>query len=386
MGFTKRLLADIEPPQGRESKAGGMFDTYRDTRQKGLILIVSNGGAKTFYFYGKINGRPERVRLGTFPAMSVEKAREAAAATRLKIDGGQNPQHERQTIRKEITFKEIFDQYLERYSKRHKKTWQNDEIAINRFLSGWLSRKLSSITNHDVRKIHEHITDNNGPYQANRVYEVIRSIFNKAIEWGWSGVNPAVGIQKNREKSRDRFLHPDEMPRFLESVRKEDNTTARDYIFLSLLTGARKTNVLTMRWDHISLERAEWRIPETKNGEPLVIPLSEEAIKILLGRRKVNPNSQWVFPGKGKNGHLLDPKKAWGRILARAKIEDLRIHDLRRTLGSWQAANGATSFIIGKSLGHKSHQATAIYARLNLDPVRHSVQAATKAMFSAGES
>lgn len=99
--------------------------------------------------------------------------------------------------------------------------------------------------------------------------------------------------------------------------------------------------------------------------------------------RKAKSESDWVFPGDGKTGHLQDPKKAWQRILARAEIQDLRIHDLRRTLGSWQTALGASGFIVGKSLGHKSLQATAVYARLNLDPVRDSVNAAAEAMFKA---
>ena len=91
----------------------------------------------------------------------------------------------------------------------------------------------------------------------------------------------------------------------------------------------------------------------------------------------------FVFPGIGKSGHLQEPKKGWKRILERAKITDLRIHDLRRTLGSWQAKTGASLAIIGKSLNHKNQNTTAIYARLDLDPVRESVNAATKAIFNA---
>ena len=81
-----------------------------------------------------------------------------------------------------------------------------------------------------------------------------------------------------------------------------------------------------------------------------------------------DPLNEWVFPSDGQSGHLNDPKKAWARLLKRAQIEDLRMHDLRRTFGSWQAALGANGYIIGKSLGHKSQQSTAIYARLNLEP------------------
>ena len=93
--------------------------------------------------------------------------------------------------------------------------------------------------------------------------------------------------------------------------------------------------------------------------------------------------SEFVFPGTGKNGHLAEPRKGWERILKRAGIADLRIHDLRRTLGSWQAKTGASLAIIGKSLNHKHQNTTAIYARLDLDPVRASINTATNAMLTA---
>lgn len=111
--------------------------------------------------------------------------------------------------------------------------------------------------------------------------------------------------------------------------------------------------------------------------------LIPQAIAILEKRYNSRAND-WVFPSpSSKSGHIEEPKKAWKRILNRAGIKDLRIHDLLRTLGSWQAATGANSYIIGKSLGHKTQQATAIYARLNLDPVRASVERAAEAMLAS---
>ena len=137
-----------------------------------------------------------------------------------------------------------------------------------------------------------------------------------------------------------------------------------------------------MRWQDINFHRATWKIPETKNGMSHLIPLSHQALSILQERYEAKHN-EWVFPSQtSKSGHLEEPKSAWKRILQRANLEDLRLHDLRRTLGSWQAATGANSYIIGKSLGHKTQQATAIYARLNIDPVRESVEKATQAMFA----
>jgi integrase len=208
------------------------------------------------------------------------------------------------------------------------------------------------------------------------------SLFGYATELKlYKGANPAHGIKKFPETKRDRFLQSDELPAFFKALAEEPNDTLRDYFLLSLLTGARRSNVQEMEWQQINFNRAEWRIPTTKNGEPQTVTLSAEALEILRNRQDCNPI--WVFPGTGATGHLVEPKKAWRRVLDRAGIDNLRIHDLRRTLGSWQAKTGASLAIVGKSLNHKSPSTTAIYARLDLDPVRESVDRATGAMFAA---
>ena len=96
------------------------------------------------------------------------------------------------------------------------------------------------------------------------------------------------------------------------------------------------------------------------------MPLVAKVIEILKNRLQKYGNSGWVFEGTGKTGHLIEPKSGWKRMLNRAEIKDLRIYDLRRTVGSWQAATGANSYIIDGTLGHKDQKSTAIYARLNI--------------------
>ena len=154
----------------------------------------------------------------------------------------------------------------------------------------------------------------------------------------------------------------------------------RDLFLLALLTGARRSNVSAMRWADIDLVTGVWRIAKTKNGTPQTVTLSPEAVTVLASRKA---SGVFVFPGSGKTKHIVEPKNAWAKLLKQAGIENLRIHDLRRTLGSWQARTGASLPIIGKSLNHKTHQATAIYARLDLDPVRQSVNTATAAIMEA---
>lgn len=378
LNFTKAAL--LKAP----AAAKGKRDYYSDLKEQGLQMAVTSAGAKTFYLYKRVDGRPERILLGRFPDISVENARKMAAEAKGKIASGKNPQKERRAIRDEMTFAALFDDYMTKYSKVHKKSWKYDEREVNKFLSHWFKRKISSIDKAEIERLHAKIGKDNGTTQANRLLERIRSIFNKAIDWGWDGTNPAVGIKKFKEKSRDRFLQPDELPRFFEALANEHNEAARDFFMVSLLTGARKSNVLAMRWKDINFTTSTWRIEETKNGEAQTVHLPSQAME-LLKERKLASDSPWVFPSASASGHLADPKKAWERILKAAGIEDLRIHDLRRTLGSYQAATGANGYIIGKSLGHKSQQSTAIYARLNLDPVRDSVNKATDAMFGYGK-
>lgn len=409
---------------------------YRDEKEIGLVLDVRASGSKSFYLYKKIDGKPERILLGSYPDMKILEARKACAIKKGQIANGINPQDEKRGVRSEITFGDFFKDYMERYSKPYKKSWRYDEREVNKYLSHFKKRKLSSIKKHEVKQIHDDLGKNSGIYQANRILERIRSIYSKAIEWGWSGENPATGIKKFKEKSRDRFVQPTEMPLLFHALDIEENATARDYILISLMTGARKSNVLAMSWNEISWEQGTWRIPETKNGEAVTVHLVPQAIEILK-TRKLHSKNKWVFPSAKGDKHFADPKKSWDRIRQRATIElwkqtpefaelikevnerienennyifsspklikciqeeaearklelpigllDLRLHDLRRTFGSYQAMTGASLPIIGKTLGHKSSQSTSVYARFHDDPIKDAMSKAADAMFNFGK-
>ena len=374
--FTKSTIEKLNPaPKGKRL-------IYRDARMPSLMLRVTEQGTKSFSICRKIKRRPVRITIGKFPNISIENARTKAAQKITDIANGANPNEEKKKLNNEMTFGELFEEFMERYSRPYKKSWKHDEREVKKYLSCWFKRKISDIHKSEVKAIHDKICRENGLYQANRTLERIRAIYNKAIEWGVDITNPTIGIKKFKEKSRDRFLQKNEIADFFKSL-NEENCLMKGFFLLLLFTGARKSNVMAMRWKDIDFENDIWKIPETKNGEPLALPLSAEAIDILFDlKAKKEENAVYVFPGKGSSGHLVEPRKVWQRILKRANIENFRIHDLRRTLGSWQAMNGASTTIIGRSLGHKSQQATAIYSRLSLDPVRSSVSQATQAMLN----
>lgn len=375
--FTKAAIDRLPIPE-----SGWTY--YYDAKVQGLGIGIGKSGKKTFILYRKINGIPERLTLGPYPGLTIEQARGKASEINAAIANGANPAEAKRGRAAEPTFAQLFTQYIERHAKVHKRTWAEDQQRFAQYLQAPLgNKKLSQVNRQVVANIHSTITLAGHPTVANRVLALISSIFGWAMSAGVVEANPIKGIKRNRETSRDRFLQSDELPRFFKALGEEENETMRDYFLLSLLTGARRANVLAMQWADVNLERGEWRIEETKNGTPQTVTLSPQAVEVL--RRRMPENAVgFVFPSTGKTGHLAEPKKGWQRILTRAGIADLRIHDLRRTLGSWQAKQGASLAIIGKSLNHKNQNTTAIYARLDLDPVRDSVNMATAAMMAAG--
>jgi integrase len=351
-----------------------------DLRTPALALMITDKGAKAFYVYRKVNGMPQRVRLGGFPDITIEQARKQCAITTAAIAQGIDPMQERRAVRRSMPLQELFDRYTKDHAalRSSDRTRVTDKSRFDTCFEDWTARKLSTITDHHVREKHIELGRTKGQVTANRAMQLLRRMFN----WARIEPNPVRNgvVDFFKEYTRDRFVQADELPRFIKAVNKEPNADIRDYVLMSLWTGARRSNVVSMRWDELNLASATWAIPaeKAKAQEAMKIHLSEPALEILGARQ--NNGSEWVFPSRGKSGHLEEPKAGWKRILKAANITNLHLHDLRRTLGSWQAAAGASLLTIGKSLGHTDTASTAIYSRLNLDDVRNSVDVAVKAM------
>ena len=136
-----------------------------------------------------------------------------------------------------------------------------------------------------------------------------------------------------------------------------------------------------MAWQDLDLDAQTWRIPRPKNNTPTTIPLTPPAMRILEDRFAKRGDSPWVFPGRV--GHIKDGRHVWVKLLAEAEIEDLHLHDLRRSLASWQAALGSSLIVIGASLGHADLKSTQVYSRLQIGAVRDSMAQAATAMLEA---
>ncbi len=175
--------------------------------------------------------------------------------------------------------------------------------------------------------------------------------------------NPASHIKRNKEKQRDRFLNSEELKKFFSAMDQEPDSAFKSMIWIALLTGVRRDNIRSMKWEQIDFNTQMWTIPRTKNGRPLTVFLPDQIVSLLKNTPQI---SEWVFPSKkSASGHIMDHRRTLTRILKRADISNLHLHDLRRTLASWMAINGTSLYIIADVLGHSSTRCTQIYARLN---------------------
>ena len=381
MQFTKARIAALEPVPGKRI-------TVYDEGQKGLCIRVTPAGAKAFYCVRRVKGKVEWVRIGDAAAVTIETARTRAAEIINDIARGTNPAEQKRIRKAEMTFSDLFSEWVKDCKARDKKSLSKDQDNYRLHLQGLARKKLSDIQRNEIRKLHSTLSVKSGKFLANRVLALVRALFNFGIRTLDipNLTNPAAGLKMNREESRDRRLHPDEMPKFFEALAAEENPDMRDYVMLSLLTGARRSNVLAMTWAEINMERRTWTIPgsKAKAKDNITVPLTTAAIEVLQARAEATGAQGWVFPGSGATGHLVEPKKGWQRLLQRAGIEDLRLHDLRRSLASFQIDAGVSLAVIGKGLGHHSQQTTAVYARLAQDPVADAWQKGTDAILVAG--
>ncbi len=363
--LTKRVVDHAVPPT-----TGQFF--LRDAALPGFALRVTRG-RKTYVLEKRIRGRRRRLTIGHHGPLTVDQARAKAEQLIGRIADGEDPAQDRLDGHAAPTFGELIDMYFERHGPR-KKTVKADKNRLERHVADWKTWRLSALSRAEMARRHDRI-GRTTPYEANRLLALLSRMFGLAKVWGlFDGDHPTRGIEKFDETKRDRFIQPDELPRLFKALNAESDPYIRGALLTSLLTGCRIGEALAMRWADVHLDQALWRLPETKAGRPHLLPLPGPLVKTLRALPRIQ-DSPFVFPGRGKARHLTDLTRAWDRIRDKAKLPDVRIHDLRRTLGSWLAIAGASLPLIGKVLNHSQPATTAIYARLNLEPVREALEA-----------
>lgn len=371
-------------------------DKVYDTVVKGFFVRWQKGGkSKVFGFRYRMGGKDRTATIGKHGPIGtvlvegqpviegdpnnwavdglLKSARKEAMRLAGLVASGIDPAHARDQARIAPTMKDLAEDYMERYG-RFKRTGAEDKRKIDRdILPSIGTMKVADVTRRDIEDIHH--KKRNTPYAANRVLFLLSRMFNVAIGWAWRTDNPVKGVPRYHEASSERFLSLAELSHLSEVMSGHPEQRSVNAIWLLMLTGARRSEVLGATWSQFDLEGGVWTKPgaTTKTNTEHRVPLSAPALK-LLSDMKAEAQSDYLFPGNIPGRPLRDIKRTWASICRAAGLEGVRLHDLRHTYASVLASSGHSLLIIGKLLGHTKASTTMRYAKLYDDPLREATE------------
>jgi integrase len=393
-----------------------------DTVTRGFGVRAMAAGSKSFVIQFRQNRAQHRMTIGEVGQIDLEDARDLAKIYVGAVAQGKDPIEERRARQQVRTFREIADDFMRLHVAAKKKPRTHDEydrllrLHICPVLGG---RPITAITKADVARLHNGLSDR--PSAANRCLALFDTIWNWAAGKGeLTGPTPTKGLERNAERSRERYLTPDELRRLGKALREAETTglpwvvdeqgpkakhlpkanraTVLDVhavaaIRLLMLTGARLREILEARWDYIDWQRGMMFLPDSKTGRKTLY-LSDVALNILEEIPRV-PGNPHIIPGSKKGEPRADLKRPWSAIVRAAGLlkpiekpdpkaktglqkkrkriseaqPSVRLHDLRHTFAATGAGSSLGLPVIGKLLGHSQARTTQRYAHLDADPM-----------------
>lgn len=364
--------------------------TVWDADLKGFCARRQRSSAITYLCKTRINGRIRWFTIGQhgqpgpegYP-WTPELARKAALRILGDPQAAETPAPDRS-----MSFALVAEQFLANHGTKIKPRTLTEYTSLVRkyLLPTFGAKPIQSITRADVSTAHA--AWKGVPRAANHALAVLSKLMTWAEDQGYRTdlPNPCQRVQRYRENKRQQFLTPAELARLGAALDKAETehlvgTFALAAIRLLILTGARLSEILTLQWSYIDLDRRMIFLPDSKTGQkPLT--LNEAAIAVLNGLPRF-ANNPYVIVGHRYTTHLVNLQKPWQAVRKIADLEHVRIHDLRHTFASVAVANGGSLPILGRQLGHSQPQTTARYAHLGDDPVRHLTETTGKALEKA---
>lgn len=361
----------------------------------GLCCRVSGTtGRKTWYVRYRANGTHRRLKLGTYPGMTLAAARTEARDVQVRADAGEDPAPERRNgsapgaeEEPSTTFKALAREVLEAKASKTRQATRDERRRIleRELLPAWGKREAASITRRDVVTLVEEIAKRGAPVMANRTLALVRLIYNTGLRRGFPTLesSPAHMVEPpGEEAGRGRYLDRDEI-RTVWRATEPENPETKAIFRLTLLTAQRVGSVCALRWADID-DADVWTIPEAmfKGKRHHAVPLSAEARAVLDDMRPLTGSSAYVFPGRSDGGpHVSSTNSALRRIRKRSGLRHWTLHDMRRTFRTWatRAAEptnpkdptglGVAPHVADAVLGHK--EASLGFARYTGDAHRY---------------
>jgi integrase len=390
---------------GLKPRAAEYFSWDRDL--KGFGLRVQPSGEKSYVAKYRVGGGrnapTKRVTLGPVGKLTPDEARKLAKMTLAAVAQGHDPAALKAAERQAATLRELAELFLSEHveAKRKPATASHYRDILERIVLPELgTRHGQSVTTADLARLH--IRMKARPFQANRVLAVVSSLYTFADKRRLilGGFNPARGIDKFLEEGRERFLTTGELGKLGDAIREAEtlglpwsvdeakpkakhapkeakrrtilDPFAAAALRLLILTGARLREILNLEWRHVDLERGLLHLPDSKTGKKAIV-LNGPAIALLAGLPRIGV---YVIAGREAGSENEKPRadlnKPWRAVRKRARLDGVRLHDLRHTHASIGAGAGLGLPIIGKLLGHTKAATTQKYAHLDVDPLRRA--------------
>ena len=384
--LTKRLV-DAAKPDGRDY-------FLWDDDLPGFGLRVFASGRKSWLIQYRVGRAVRRFTLGPHGAFTPEEARTRAAKMLQSIRDGADPQAEKQERLKAETLAELAELYLgpdgrAARPKKKESSWTQDESCINRHILPLLGRKIARLlTKEEIERFQADVAagktarDEKTGFRGRAIVKggkgvAARSLgtLSAMLEYGVTRkvltANPAKGVTLYKGEKKERPLAPSEVSTLAYGLAILEelgmvSTTMGAAIKLLLLTGARKNEITSLKWDYVNLERGVLALPDSKTGAK-TIPLPAAAARIIA---ELPRTSEWVLPSNRSEGPIIGLQKAWETVREWCGIDGARIHDLRHSFATFAVSDGASLYLVGKALGHAQSRTTERYAHAGADPVK----------------
>lgn len=364
----KMTIRVIESLPGPPDDAKTSNIEYSVTQASNLCLAVYKNGSRSWRFKQKFRNRRLFITIGPYPLWSLDQAMEKVRTFKRMIADDIDPRIGEKS-ESHITFAEfVEDEFLPYARKQYKTAGNMENMLEKRLLKEFGSYRLSEITKRQIIMFHKQACEETSGTTGNRYLSLLSSIFRYGIELDLLERNPCKGVKKAREnKSRDRFLQEDEHIRFIQVLSTMLDIPQAQAIFLLLATGVRRSELLSLTWDDVSLTDKQAHLRDSKNGESRYVTLNSVAVDLLTKMHSQRSKSPWIFPARTSNSntpHLQDVRKTFASICKQAGVRNLRLHDLRRSHASYLLKSGVDVVTIKELLGHKSLKSTQVYARV----------------------
>lgn len=383
--ITKTVVDRLTPPA-----TGQAF--IRDRELKGFGVRANAGGTKSFVLEKRVDRRLRRVTLGRYPDLTVEQARKEALKQLAQIATGMDPVAEAQQRRREKkTLEDAFRDFLKARKNLKERTVYDYTRIMAVAFPDWQKKPLKSVTKDLVAKRHTQLGTDRGEAYANGAMRFLRSLFNFALaEYeDRNGVpllpyNPVDRLNKTRAwyrvKPRQTYIKAHQLPAWYNAVASlrefgtnESPGIVADYLLLLLFTGLRRKEGMRLRWDDIDLLQRTLLVRDTKNNEPLVLPLTDFTAALLERRQQAAVN-EFVFPGRNQHGHLAEPRPQMRKVIAASNVE-FTLHDLRRTFVTYAESLDISAYAVKRLVNHKMRgDVTAGYIISDVERLRRPMQ------------